>query len=193
MNDIADVTQLILHERQGRDRGWWQQMRDCFDPQASVRLSWFDGSGADFVTESEAMTGRGDKAVHRLAPPVVHLHGERAVVEVPAAIEMRVDLDGVEADLTSYTRLLYRVHKQSGSWRIASLDAIYERDTLQSATPDAPLRLDPDRLAQFRVPYRMLAYHLSSRGYPVAGDLYGDDQPERVAALYADTFAWLGR
>ncbi len=37
----------------------------------------------------------------------------------------------------------------------------------------------------------MLAYHLSNRGYEIANDLYGDDRPEAVAALYADAFAWL--
>lgn len=41
MNDIAEVTQLVLHERQARDRGWWEPMRACFAPAATVRLSWF--------------------------------------------------------------------------------------------------------------------------------------------------------
>ena len=192
MNDIVEVSQLILRERQGRDRGWWQQMRDCFDPQASVRLSWFNGTGADFVTESEAMSDRGDKGLHRMSPPVVHLDGDRAVVEVGAAIEFGVVLDGVEAVLTSYARLLYRTQKRSDSWRIVSLDPIYERDSVVPTVPGAALRLDPGALSKFRQSYRLLAYNLSTRGYTVATDLYGDDQPESVAGPYGETFAWLG-
>ncbi len=191
MTDIADVAQLVLHERQGRDRGWWQQMRDCYDPDASVRLSWFRGNGADFVTQSQAMAARGDQATHRLCPPVVHPRGDRAVVEVPAAIEIRTDVNGVPVDLTSYTRLLYRTHR-SGAWRIVSLDCIYERDTIQPTIPGTPINLDADQLSKFRAPYRMLAYHLDSRGYPVSDDLYGDDRPQTLSALYDEVFDWLG-
>jgi hypothetical protein len=25
-SDITKITQLVLHERQGRDRGWWDQI-----------------------------------------------------------------------------------------------------------------------------------------------------------------------
>ena len=51
MNDIAEVTQVVLRERRARDRGWWDQMRECIAPDAQIRLSWFRGSG-DFVAES---------------------------------------------------------------------------------------------------------------------------------------------
>ncbi|MDT5068745.1 MAG: hypothetical protein QOK02_4900, partial [Mycobacterium sp.] len=27
---VADVVQLIAHEREGRDRGWWDQMAACY-------------------------------------------------------------------------------------------------------------------------------------------------------------------
>ena len=102
---IADITQLVLHERQARDRGWWQHMRDCFAADATGRLSWFHGNAADFVTESENMAHRGDTNRHRLGSPVVHWREHRAVVEVAAAIEIPTVVDGVEADLVSYTRL----------------------------------------------------------------------------------------
>jgi hypothetical protein len=49
MNDIAEVTQVVLRERRARDRGWWDE---CIAPDAQIRLSWFRGSGGDFVAES---------------------------------------------------------------------------------------------------------------------------------------------
>ena len=48
--DIVAVGQLVLRERQCRDRGRWAEMRACFAEDSAVRLSWFRCSGADFVT-----------------------------------------------------------------------------------------------------------------------------------------------
>jgi hypothetical protein len=33
------------------------------------------------------MSGHGDKAVHRLAPPIIHVHNDRAVAEVSRVVE----------------------------------------------------------------------------------------------------------
>ncbi|MFF7636100.1 nuclear transport factor 2 family protein [Kitasatospora sp. NPDC008050] len=191
MNDVVEVTQLVLHERQARDRGWWEPMRACFASTATVRLSWFRGSAADFVTASERMVESGDRAAHRLGPPVVDIHGARAVVELPAAIELRAELDGVEVDLTSYARLVYRAARHEGRWLIESFDPVYERDTLVPSHPGARLELDPAELTGLRPAYRLLGHLLGRRGYRIADDLYGDDRPEPVAAFYRETFAWL--
>jgi hypothetical protein len=190
MNDVAELTQLVLRERQARDRGWWDRMSECFHPDSTVRLSWFTGSGPEFVAGSRDMSGRGDKVTHRLCPPVVRQYRDRAVIEVPAAIEMRVDVDGVQADLTSFARLLYRAERRSGSWRIASLDAVYERDVLLPALPGTRLDLDPTALTAFRPSYRVLAYLFNRLGYDVADDLYGDDVPDVVEELYRSVFTW---
>lgn len=137
------------------------------------------------------MTERGDRATHRLGPPVVDLCGERAVVELPAAIELRAELDGVEVDLTSYARLVYRVARYDGRWLIDAIDPVYERDALLPSHPGAHLTLDPAELGGLRPAYRLLGHLLGRRGYQIADDLYGDDRPEPVAAFYRETFAWL--
>ncbi|MFE6721888.1 nuclear transport factor 2 family protein [Streptomyces albidoflavus] len=191
MSDIDIVTQTVLRERQGRDRGWWDQMRACYWPDSAVSLSWYQGDGPGFVAASEAMAGRGDASVHRLSPPVVQIDGPRAFVELPAAIEVRTEVDGVLADLTSYTRVLYRLEHRAPEWRITTLTCVYERDTLTSAVPGQSLTVDPAELAAYRPPYAFLAWHLTRRGYPVSPDLLGDDQPERTAQLYADLRQWL--
>ena len=190
MTDTSEIVQLVLRERQGRDRGWWEQMAETFHPDSLVSLSWFTGSGADFVTRSRAMSERGIRPLHRLCPPVVYLHGHRAVVEVPSAIELRFPLHGVEADITSYSRLLYRVGQHEGRWKIQGLTAIYERDTLMPAVPGETLDIKPELFSGFRKPYRCLAYQLSLAGQSAGDDLYGDDQPERVNELYEATFRW---
>jgi hypothetical protein len=82
--DVVEIEQLILHERQGRDCGWWQQMRDALAEDSTVNLSWYTGDGAGFVDGSERMSSHGDKAVHRLSPPIVHVHvhDNRAIADV---------------------------------------------------------------------------------------------------------------
>ncbi|MFG3248808.1 nuclear transport factor 2 family protein [Streptomyces sp. NPDC048187] len=191
MTDIDVVTQTVLLERQGRDRGWWDQMRACYWPDSTVTLSWYRGSGPGFVDASEAMSGRGDASVHRLSPPVALIVDDRAFVETPAAIEVRTDVDGVTADLTSYTRIVHRLERREGRWGIVALDCVYERDTAHPAFPGGHIAIPPEELARHRAPYAVLAWHLARRGYDVATDLLGDDQPERTAAFYTETLKWL--
>jgi SnoaL-like protein len=190
--DLIANTQLVLHERAGRDRGWWRQMRDCWDPDGEVHVAWFQGIAADFIDQSEKMAGRRDLTRHRLTPPVVYLNEDRAVVEVGAAIDSRFTVHSVEADLIVYTRLLYRTQRRRGSWRIARMDCIYERDTLTPALPMCPIPLDAAALANLRPSYRMGAYVFGERGYTINQQLSGDDRPEQVAALYRDAFHWAG-
>jgi hypothetical protein len=191
MSDITAITQLILRERQGRDRGWWDQMRTAFRPDSTVRLSWFTGSGPEFVERSEAMSSRGDLSVHRMAPPAIAVHGDRAHAEASASIELQIDFDGVAAHLISFTRINYRLSKEDGEWGVVSLDAIYERDTLTPALPGASLKVDPADVAGFRPSYALLALYLERRGYPIGADLLGDDRPGEVAAFYESVHTWL--
>ena len=193
MDAITEITQVALRERQGRDRGWWTQAASCFHPDSRVTLSWFDGPGAEFVARSRKMAESGLRMIHRTSPPVVHQHGDRAVLELPMAVERRFSLKGVEADITSCARMLYRLERREGSWRILSMNAIYERDTLTPAVSGTTLDVDHDLVATFRPSYRFVAYDISLGGRTMTPDLYGDDRPEQVEALYRSSFDWLGR
>ncbi len=42
VDDASAVTQLVLAERQGRDRGWWEQMASC----AEVLAGWLEGTAS---------------------------------------------------------------------------------------------------------------------------------------------------
>lgn len=191
MSEIETIIQVVLHERQGRDRGWWEQMRSTFWPDSHVHLSWFTGAGPDFVTGSEAMSANGDRSVHRMGAPVVHQSGERALVEIATAIEFRVTLNDVLVDLTSYTRLNYRLESRDGRWSIIGLEAIYERDTITPAIPGQVVTIDPSSLERFRPSSALIAYYLDSRGYSIGTDLLGDDRPDEVDGFYDDEFTWL--
>jgi hypothetical protein len=139
IDSVADLVQVIAHEREGRDRGWWSQMAGCYHPDSRVRSMWFTGSGEEFAAASRGMAASGDRSRHRLSVPSVHRHGQRAVVSMPMAIEFRVELHGVEADLVSYARGIYRLEWRDGRIGICDLSTIYERDTLNPPAFDAHL------------------------------------------------------
>ena len=73
--DTSAITQLILKERESRDLGRWEDMRDCFHADSQIRISWFRGNGADFVKGSIDMARRDVLAKRRLSPIRVVLAG----------------------------------------------------------------------------------------------------------------------
>lgn len=187
------ITQVVLKERESRDRCWWDSMSECFASDSTVRISWFAGSGAEFTAASREMWERGVRSRHRLGPPVLHRAGDRGVVTLPAVVETYPSIDDVECIMRAYCRLLYGVETSSGRWKIARMGVVYERDELVAAVPGQEVHVDPAELSGLRTAYRLLAWSMTRSGFPVRDDLPGDDRPETVDRLYADVFAWAGR
>jgi len=190
-DDVSAVTQVVLHERQGRDRAWWDQMLRCYWPDSTVRLSWYDGDGPGFVAGSKALTEQGLTTVHSMYAPVVHVRGAKAYVEASTAVRAALVVDGVCGDLVSYTRLNYRLERRDGDWRILSFDPIYEATTLTPSIPGQLIEIPADELGRFRSSYAILAWELARNGRTMSEGLLGDDQPEPVAAFYASVEEWL--
>jgi len=191
--DVSAVTQLILTERESRDLGRWDRMRECFHPDSLVRISWYRGDGPGFVAASIEMARRKVLARHRLGPILVRLAGERAVASLAAAIDIPVTLKGVAAHLSSHARFVYRAERRApDAWRIAGFDAIYMRDELTTPIAGQAVPVSWDEVAAFRPSYRMLSYVLTSQGYVVDPDLPGEDRPESVEARYRELYGWAG-
>jgi SnoaL-like domain len=190
--DITSITQLILRERESRDRGEWDAMRDCFHPDSIVRISWFNGSGPDFVSGSIDMAKRGMLAKHRLAPIRVTLSGNRAIASLTAIIDIPRVIDGVDLVLSAHGRFVYRAEKRDDTWRILSFECIYVRDELTPAVLGQTVSIDPVEMAGFRPSYRNLAWCLMKTGYEVNQDLPGEDRPETVEVLMREVERWAG-
>jgi hypothetical protein len=190
--DITAITQLILRERESRDLWRWETMRECFWPESLVRVSWFRGSGADFVTGSIEMARRGIPAKHRLAPIVVTRAGDRAVARLTGIIDLAVKLKGVDATLSTHSRFLYRAEKRDERWGLMGFDAIYMRDELTPDLPGQTIAIDPAEVKDFRKSYRLLSYYLHTQGYEIDSSLPGEDRPETVEMLNRELFAWAG-
>jgi hypothetical protein len=191
MSQTTEIAQLVVRERQYRVRHLFDQLRDCFHPDATVTTSWLSGSAAAFVSQgaSQQPVGTGP-LLNRLGPPVVHERGARAVVELPSTTTRWIPVNGVEAILESFMRLVYRVEQRGGVWRISDLTSINEADSLTPASPGTELRINEDDMVGLRHSYRFLAYTRSLVGDKLSGDLYGIDRPDEVAGLYDDAFTW---
>jgi hypothetical protein len=190
--DITAVTQLVLSERECRDRGRWARMHDCFHPDSIVRVSWFSGSGHEFVERSREMAQRGVPATHRLGPVGVRLRGDRAVASLSGTIDIPGSVDGIAVHLSSHARFLYRAERRDGIWRLSSFEAYYMFDELRAVVPGEVVPVSAADVASFRASYRMLSFLLSKQGYPVNHDLPGQDRPETVEAMCREVYGWAG-
>ena len=190
--DSQAVTQLVLRERQCRDRGWWEEMGSCFAADAIIDMSWFSGPATDFIRQTEVRSGNGVWGRHRVSPPAVRVVDDRAWAELPLGIEFDFELDSVAAELVSYCRSQYRARRGDGEiWRLERITSIYERDTLMPSVPATRLAIDPATLDGYRSSYRCLAWYFERRGAPLPDDLLGDDRPDAVARQYAAEHEWL--
>lgn len=191
-DDIVAITQLVVRERESRDCGFWNRMRDCFHPDAEVNISWFRGSGHDFVEASKDMAARGMLAKHRLGPILVTLNGQRALASMSAIIDIPEKLEGKDFTLSAHSMMYYRVEKRAGTWRLASFEVVYRRDEFVPAILGQSAELPAALLASYRPSYRNLCYSLHLKGYTPNNGLAGEDRPDTVRALLQAMYAWLG-
>lgn len=189
---IVAVTQLILSERESRDMGFWQRMAGCFWPDSVVDLSWFTGSGPDFVAASQGMAQRGMKASHRLGPVLVSLNGDRAVATLSGIIDIPQNIAGIAMVLSAHCLMIYRAECRDGEWRLASFSAIYRRDEMHPVIAGRIPEYDEALIATFRPSYRLLSWCLYLTGYTVNNDLPGTDRPDTVSAIFEEVFGWAG-
>jgi hypothetical protein len=190
MLDLAAIQDLVQRERAHRDREDWTAMRMAYTAAARVRVTWFDGTIDDYVEQSRhpQWDASQSQSTHRLSPSVVTVVGDRAVAETPARVELRLTVDEVLVDLVASVRLLSRVARTADGWKLASMDAIYEKDSIAPVHPGDRLDITAEQTAGYRPSYRFLAY--GARGH-LPDDIPGDDRPDLTKALYADIEAWL--
>ena len=100
-------------------------------------------------------------------------------------------INGVDAVLTSYMRLLYRVEKREKVWKIVEMTSINEADELQPAISGTDLKINPEDVKNLRTSYRWLAYTRINAGDTISDDLLGVDRPDDVKKIYDEAETWL--
>jgi hypothetical protein len=142
------VSQLVVRERQSRDRGWWDDMAACFADDAVIDMSWFSGPAAEFIRQTRQRSSDGVWGRHRLLPPAVRVRGDRAWAEVPLGIEFSTQIDGVAADLVSYCRLSTAPAAkptEPGAWPASPPATNATPRPERDSRPAVPRPLRPDR------------------------------------------------
>lgn len=191
-SDERAVINVVLSERAARDLARWDEMRGAFLDGASVRVSWFAGSGAQFVAASRAMYEAGSRSFHEIGEVHLELRGNRALAHADAAVHARGALDGIDVDITTYGRLYWRVQQVAERWSIAGLEMLYHKDTLGPVDPTRPI--EPASVAAsagFRPSYRYLAAMLHSMGRSIDQELPGTDRPDLVETFLSSHRTWL--
>lgn len=189
--DQLAVAELVRCERDARDHGRWEEMASSYASDSVVHISWFHGSGAEFVLRSREISERGLTGRHRLWPSLVRCNGDRAIAETDMAVELRRSVGGVEVDNTAYARLLTRARRTADGWRIVRFEPVYQRDTLVPVVPGTAPEIRPADVERYRPSYRFLSYLLALDGHELAQDLPGDDRPELVQAVRDAAREWL--
>ena len=119
------------------------------------------------------------------------MNENRAFVEYLSTTIRNVNVNGEDAVLTSYMRLLYRVEKIGGKWKIIELISLNESDELRPLIPNTDLKIKPQDVKNLRSSYRWLAYVRKNSGGEISENLLGVDRPQEVQQIYNEIFQWL--
>lgn len=106
--DKENILELIQFERFCRDNALWDSMRSCFAEDSRVNISWFDGTGEEFVKSSEEMNRY---APHQIYNTQMWINDNRAIAMMQATIQFRVDIKNVEMQLDSDAKIIYSLEK----------------------------------------------------------------------------------
>ena len=190
--DITAIIQLILRERKA---GTWGGGTPCGLASGRIRSCASAGFAAmDRILSVDRSTwlSVGLLPSHRLGPILVRLNQERAVDSLTGAIDLPLELAGVQATLSTHARFLYRAERRTAEWRLFGFDVVYSRDELTPAIAGETIAIDPSEVKGFRSSYRLLGYHLKTLGFSIDSGLAGEDRPDLVDALHEELFAWAG-
>ncbi len=190
-SDYEKINQLIIGERLYRVTQRTEEHKNCFAENATIRTSWQSGNVNSFVGQHPAETSTENFNVNRCGGALIHLKDNRAFVEYPSTTIRSVKVNGVDAVLTSYMRLLYRVEKISDEWKIVEMISINEADELSSTIPNQDLKINPADVKNLRVSYRWLAYVRKNAGGEISNNLLGTDRSDEVKKIYDEIFMWL--
>ena len=193
MTDYEAISNLIVSERLYRVSHRDKELASCYAENARIHTSWQSGGVNSFVGQHPTETSTENFNVNRCGGALIHQNGNRAFVEYPSTTIRNVKINGVDAVLTSYMRLLYRVEKIDDDWKIIEMISINEADELHPVIAGTDLKIKPKEIEGLRISYRWLAYTRIKSGNKISNDLLGVDRPNDIAKIYEESISWLNR
>lgn len=193
MTDYEAINNLIVAERIYRASHRNEELAKCYADDAKINTSWQSGGVNSFIGKGSDEVVAELPMVNRCGGALIYQNGDKSFVEYPTTTTRGVYVNDVEATLTSYMRLLYRVEKRNGEWKITAMTSINESDQLTSAIPGQDLKINPADVKGLRLSYRWLSYTRQIIGGTISQDLPGTDRPEEVKKIYAEELDWLNK
>lgn len=135
------------------------------------------------------MATGGNSAVHSICPVEVHLQNDKALTESTGSISIRFEYMGNSYDCVSLCSFISRLEFVGGEWRLLTLQAIYNRDSIIPVVPCAPV--DFHLPAGSRSSYKCIAWVLTRQGFQIKTNLPGVDDVAASQKLMDDGFRWL--
>jgi SnoaL-like protein len=184
------IRELVENWVLWRDAGDWERFATVWHEDGVMMATWFQGPAAEFIRVSREGFERGVRILHFLGGCSVDVVGVRAIAQTKMTITQRATVDGVLCDVVCTGRFYDFLERRADRWGLVLRQPIYEQDRLSPLDPAARLTLDDERLAEFPVGYRHLAYVQTAIGYQVKRDMPGLVGAE-VDALYGRGAQWL--
>lgn len=179
---IADLMTGWIH----RDLGEWDKLRELFHPDATIKITWFEGKASDFIDGSMKMGKSDFKTKHVITSPVVTFKGDRAIAETNAMVAG--DQTSLGVGCLNHCRFYDRVEKRNGVWKILEREAIYDMGTF--TFPFGVVELDTAAIRQYPREYAPLAYLLAKSGFPV-NRIYATKGSDLEKTIKANGQTWL--
>lgn len=117
------VRRLLTFERFARDNQLWDELANCYLPEAHVKATWFEGSIQEFV---QKLAERTDHIPYHIHACLVWTHGNRAVAIVETTFPVKTEVAGVTFNQTGDSQYLYRLVRINGEWYVTDCESILE-------------------------------------------------------------------
>ena len=189
-DDETTIRALIETWAVARDSADWERLASVWHEGGTMRATWFEGTGSDFIERSRMAWAKGVNVTHALGGSMVDVAGDRALAQTRMSITQRTSLAGQEVDVICVGRFVDFFSRRDRRWGLDARKLVYENDRIVPVVPGGPLDLDADLLARFPPGYRHLAYVQTRAGMEVAQGLPGRRGPA-TDALMAEARAWL--
>lgn len=191
--DQLQIAQLSYNWGNFRDTGKWDELRNCFTPDATMVTSWYKGPAAGFLEASiqgRAKQPKDRGGLHVFGGTTSEVRGNRATGETRITLLLRNMVHGKLVDITVYGRFIDCLLKTDGQWRIQAREPVYDKDNLRTVDPGDSIALDAAELAKYPQGFRHLAYVQASEGLNVTLSI-PDPYSAEEQAIYAKGKAWL--
>ena len=194
--DGQAITNLQMTWGQARDRGEWDVLRNCFQPDGTIHIAWISGPAQDFVDRSAAMIAEfkeGEYAKHMFGGTRVQLNCDRAYCQSHVNHVARVIVDDIEFDWEFWGQFHDLIERrEDGVWRLFRKSMVYEKDRLDPVhAEDVPAGyFDDIDLTDFPKQVRFICWRLIKNGRKPATDMVVINSQEEKT-LVTDSLAWM--